>query len=507
MPTIETVIKNKGLLTASGFGELKDIGAFAGGYTMKNMGAVMPYLITPGPVGTGREIFVSPSGSGTAGTLAAPCSAATAFASGYAQPGDVIRLRGGTYNITSALTIMCSGTSEFPITIESYENELAVFDGSGGALGSQTLIGLWGDFVRIRNIETRNMPYHALRIYGNDNWIEKVYSHHNKLNGIMIAWTSISPPYGDHASRNTLFNCISEDNSDANLTGNGYADGGNADGITISNGTDNKIINCISRRNSDDGYDVWASTNTQISFCTADSNGINAGNGNGFKLGGISPSANTSIQRCVSWSNKRKGFDDNGNVNLTVRNCTSYSNVSSGFSANATTTCANNISADDYIITYNGTPLSEKNNSWQISTTRSSFISETPGNDGFLIPNYHDDSCSGFLSPFYLFSKVTTLGDPGGGRIRINNATMSAATELYIDNNDSGFRSISSYLAMFKTDGIIKIKSYSGAILIFKLSANAINGTGYYRMQGTVILALGIFRDDEYLSFEYQGAL
>lgn len=99
------------------------------------------------------------------------------------------------------------------------------------------------------------------------------------------------------------------------------ANGGNADGISITFGaTDNTIIDTHAYRNSDDGYDFWQSGTTFVYFGSAFDNGKipgrPAGDGNGFKLG--RGDATHHLYKAVARSNQLNGFDLNGNARPAV---------------------------------------------------------------------------------------------------------------------------------------------------------------------------------------------
>jgi parallel beta-helix repeat protein len=91
---------------------------------------------------TARDNFyASPTGSGSACTLAAPCALSQAL--GLAQPGDAVVLRGGVY-YQGLFSLPRSGLPGAPIMIKSYPNETAVMDGADPATFSWTH---WGGGV------------------------------------------------------------------------------------------------------------------------------------------------------------------------------------------------------------------------------------------------------------------------------------------------------------------------------------------------------------------------
>ncbi len=82
--------------------------------------------------------IVSPTGSGTACTLAAPCALGEGIS--RAQAGDEVVLRGGVY-YQGEIYLPRSGTVNAPIVIRGYEGETAVLDGGDPATFSWTAQG------------------------------------------------------------------------------------------------------------------------------------------------------------------------------------------------------------------------------------------------------------------------------------------------------------------------------------------------------------------------------
>jgi hypothetical protein len=274
--------------------------------------------------------FASPTGSGTQCTFANPCSLATAAQ--LAVAGDVVFLRGGVYTITSRVMFANVGTLSSPITFESYPGETAIFDGSALAAGAQGICPyVSGDWYVIRRVTVTGMPESAVRVKGNHNILDGLWVHHNRHTGIMVHDSAYATPYGSLASNNTIRNCTAEDNSDVGLTGGDYANGGNADGIAIQSGTGNLVEYCAAYRNSDDGIDVWRSTFSTVSSTIAAYNGLGDGDGNGFKMGGPSPSTNNIFDHNVAFRNTAYGFISNNSPVLSVSYNTSYLNGTFGF--------------------------------------------------------------------------------------------------------------------------------------------------------------------------------
>ncbi|KAM0629083.1 hypothetical protein ACHAQF_005950, partial [Verticillium nonalfalfae] len=74
-----------------------------------------------------RDIFVSPSGSGT-GTLTAPYGSIQA-AVNAAAAGDTVFLRAGTYAPSANIQVGKSGTRTAPISVRPYQSEKVIING------------------------------------------------------------------------------------------------------------------------------------------------------------------------------------------------------------------------------------------------------------------------------------------------------------------------------------------------------------------------------------------
>jgi hypothetical protein len=335
----------------------------------------LPLVATDPSRGT---VFASPTGSGTSCTLALPCDAWTAVARG--RPGDVVFFRGGVYPVTRNLSFAGRGEESRPIVFESYPGELAIFDGSGLARTTAIYVRVTGERNVIRRIEVRSMPMSGIWIGGRYNTLEGVRSHHNLTSGIQIFSPYESFPYGAYGSYNVLRSCVVHDNSGA-----GYAavsDGGDSDGISISSGEGNRVEHCLAYRNSDDGIDTWRSTNTYVGYSIAHDNGIAAGNGQGFKAGGASPSRGTVVEHSIAHHNRAAGFDYNSGIDVRFRYSTSYANAV-GVSTGTTTVVERCIaSADGRTLIGSGMVI---DSSWQRAGTVV-FESTDPSALDFLRP-------------------------------------------------------------------------------------------------------------------------
>jgi hypothetical protein len=83
------------------------------------------------------------------------------------------------------------------------------------------------------------------------------------------------------------------------------------------------------------------------------------------------------------------------------------------------------------------------------------------------------------------FSTTTTDADPGNGRFRLNNATQSAATQIYIDNQNNAGSDFSTFLlALFKKNNTLYIQQENDATRFhsYSIDADAVDAGGYVRV-------------------------
>jgi len=344
-----------------------------------------PEPVASSPLNSANK-YVSPTGSGFSCSFTAPCSIFTARA--QAAPGDFHFLRGGVYNIPTAGTSIdftASGTANARITWESYPGETAIWDGGALPEGTAKFIRVPGNYNTFRKIEIRNMPSQGFYMTGNNNIVEGMNIHDNKISGFHITDGGIP----GNGSFNIFQNNIVKDNSDVNTSG-----GGNADGVSLSSGADNQILHNWVEHNSDDGIDTWKTQRTIVKWNISSRNGIGTGNGMGYKCGGAPPNDTQLCEHNISFSNRTAGFDTNSGKNTTMRFNTSWNNANVGFiactgAANCTTLPPNNTVVTDNIAVANNAPFTGTgvftNNSWQRGGTLT-FMSTTPGDPNFLRP-------------------------------------------------------------------------------------------------------------------------
>lgn len=330
-----------------------------------------PRPVTPTPLAEGT-LFVAPGGTGTACTQASPCSLQEATA--RATPGDVVFLRGGTYMIDRNVIFEGRGTDAPPPVFESYPGETAVLDGSSFAPGEWVHVRALGDPVVIRRLEIRNMPQEGIGVLSSGHLLEGLHVHHNRMSGIHVHQSYETPLSND----NLITDCIVHDNSGAGLGGD-YANGGNSDGISVSSGLRNRVENCLVYANSDDGIDTWRGQESYVGYSIVHSHGVADGDGNGIKAGGFSPSRDTLVEHCLSYSNRSNGIDYNTGADVVFLHNTSWDN-GRGFVLGDDTTARRNIAADG-----RSGGGSQDDNSWQ-RDGEVMFVSTDPEAEGFLVP-------------------------------------------------------------------------------------------------------------------------
>lgn len=349
-----------------------------------------PYSYTP-TVPIGIVKYVSPTGTGV-GTFDDPMSIADA--NDDALPGDHFWLLGGTYTIPlNGIRFYSGGTSWAPgqyVTYESYPGEQAIFDGvANQAEEADVRVKLQDKFVCLRKVEVKNCSLQGIEMSSTDNKVEFCEIHDCWLSGITAAVSggTASWPYANGRNiirSNTIYNC-----SDVgHLTGS-YANGGNADAISISSGYGNIVEYNLCYNCSDDGIDVWRSTASLVRYNSVYGMGLGDGNGNGFKCGG-SPSGTTYstdhiFAYNISVGNKSSGFAGNNGVRTLLYHNTTALNPIGFDDFDSTTRLVGNIASES--TRYTGSTSGHSGNSWNISVgTTPTFISTNPSSSDYYKP-------------------------------------------------------------------------------------------------------------------------
>ncbi|RBQ79164.1 hypothetical protein VDGD_21182 [Verticillium dahliae] len=286
----------------------------------------------------GRDIFVSPSGSGT-GTLAAPYGSIQA-AVNAAAAGDTIFLRAGTYAPSANIQVGKSGTRTAPISVRPYQSEKVIINGENMPGTPKALDeslpnserGIFhiqnANYWAFYNLELINGPYGIYARDASHNYYEGLSTHDNYETGFQLEGAS---------SNNTVFKLDSYRNRDPRKNGE------SADGFACKSGSGegNVLRNARLWDNVDDGLDLFMfGSPVTLEEVYAWGNGYNRwgfspfeGDGNGFKLGITNnPPANHIVRNSIAFANFKKGFIDNGNPgSINFERNTAWNNGDTGF--------------------------------------------------------------------------------------------------------------------------------------------------------------------------------
>ena len=286
----------------------------------------------------GTNIYVSPDGKADGkGTQESPLDIYTAVK--YVKPGQKILLMGGTYHLSSTVKVERGidglGDKKIYMIADPDSKERPVLDFGGKCAG----MILAGDYWYFQGFDVTGSANgtKGIQVSGDYNTLDSIRTYKNGNTGIQISRYLGSDGNEDWPSYNTILNCTSYLNADR-----GYEDAdGFAAKLTIGEG--NVFDGCIAAYNADDGWDLFAKAQTgpigvvTIKNCIAFKNGyvldefgreVNAGNGNGFKMGGESITGAHVLMNSIAFANKAKGIDSNSGPNIRVYHSTSFNNES-----------------------------------------------------------------------------------------------------------------------------------------------------------------------------------
>lgn len=320
----------------------------------------------------GQNLYVAPNGKSTAtGTSDDPLDIYTAIK--YVQPGQTIILAGGRYSLYKTIKIETSvngkpageGEDKYKNYIKMIADpkakERPVFDFNEAVTG----MTLAGNYWYFKGFDvTRSMDgQKGIQLSGSNNVLDQVNAYMNGNTGVQVSGSG-NDTYKYWPQNNLVLNCTSFLNAD-----HGYED---ADGFAakLTIGSGNVFDGCIAAYNADDGWDLFAKLESgqigsvTIQNCVAYKNGYvllnkdnkldlegtekNAGNGNGFKMGGDGLPGGSihdadykedengnpifsghKLYNSVAFANKSKGFDSNSCSNNKIRNSVSFNNEGS----------------------------------------------------------------------------------------------------------------------------------------------------------------------------------
>jgi hypothetical protein len=376
---------------------------------------------------TDGDYYVAVGGSNSnPGTIDRPF-ASLQRAIDVAQPGDLVYVRGGVYNIanpaipSAGVNFSKSGTSDTNrIKYFAYPGERPVLDFSNLRIQPDPNytfgVLVTGSYLHLKGFEIRNVPMNTrsntgLRVGENAfrNIFELLDIHHIQGTGMFVHTTR-----GGHL----ILNSDAHDNYDPRSH---QGDGQNGDGFGVHYQTSGEVTvfrGCRAWWNSDDGWDFisqevpvivedsWAMGSGYINSGAARAPD---GNGAGFKIGSSKTGIRHVVRNNLAWGNRSQGFYANHSAggndwfnNTSYNNGVQYDMLASSWDANGNRT-------DGVILTGNkvhrmrnniGHPNSNRNmqgvdssfNTWNLGLTPSSSDFESLSNSGFMGPRNADGS-------------------------------------------------------------------------------------------------------------------
>lgn len=284
-----------------------------------------------------KYLYVAPTGSAAGdGSFIRPLSVQAAL--DLAAPGQTIVVKEGRYQLTTPLIIRkgMDGTQAQPIYMlaDPAAKTKPVFDFTGTNDG----ILLNADWWYIFGIGVTGAGGEGVSIAGNHNVLDQVDVFYNQATGIQISRSlKVDSTIDYWPSDNLVLNCTAYGNADP-----GYSD---ADGFgaKLTAGRNNVFDGCVAYHNADDGWDLYAKAEngpigkTIVKNCVAYANGYledgtNAGDGNGFKLGGESITAYHELHNSFAFNNKNCGVTTNSCPDVQVFDTTIYNNEKNNIS-------------------------------------------------------------------------------------------------------------------------------------------------------------------------------
>lgn len=294
---------------------------------------------TPAP--SGDELFVAPGGSANAsGSESDPTTLTSAI--DRIEPGGTIYMRGGTYRFSETVHIAPgnNGQSGNRTKLFAYPGETPVLNFSAQSEHSANRgLAIGGHWWHIRGIIVERAGDNGILLGGSNNIIERVTTRYNRDTGLQLSRYTAGAPRSEWPANNLIVSSVSHDNADSN--------GEDADGFApkLTVGEGNVLRYTVAYNNIDDGYDLFAKSDTgpigrvTIEHSLAYGNGSLSdgsvhpnGDRNGFKLGGSGIAVNHTIRNSIAFDNGKHGFTWNSNPGtMTVSNNLSIGNEERNF--------------------------------------------------------------------------------------------------------------------------------------------------------------------------------
>jgi hypothetical protein len=279
----------------------------------------------------------------TRGTLANPFLTIQ-YGINQLRVGDTLYIRGGTYSITTMLSVSGTydGTALNPICVFGYPTETVIIDGNGlyrqsGVWVQNAAYWIFKDLI-IKNVWQDGAGDDVKGwLISNSNYVYMINCTAYHIGGPGFATSDNGTGAG---GRYYFTNCDSYSNNDSDSDNPGNdADGWTIIGqmLTVYHPTAADTLtwprvyltNCRAWNNTDDGYDQTFGAYIEFDSCWAINNG-SSGDGNGIKGGlhipGLAPVRMIIIRNCVSLYNKQ-GFRINSSQSIRFPDISFYNNT------------------------------------------------------------------------------------------------------------------------------------------------------------------------------------
>ncbi|GIF19044.1 RNA polymerase sigma factor (sigma-70 family) [Actinoplanes tereljensis] len=252
-------------------------------------------------------IVVAPGGSDTGNGSVKRPYATVAKAVSVVQPGQTIALRGGTYRLSTELSIETSGTAAKRIVLTNYANERPVIDASG-VPADQWAITQSAAFWTVQGLEVTGARSHAYVCRAcHDVIFRRLSMHDNAASGLMLR---------DPGTTNNQ------------VLDSDFFDNRGGLGIQFGSGTGNLVRGNRAYGNGSSGFDLGGFTDP----VSLEYNWAYRNEANGFALAGSDVAAAHELRHNAAWDNGGPGFtDDGGTGALQLSNNTAWRNGGSGF--------------------------------------------------------------------------------------------------------------------------------------------------------------------------------
>ncbi len=425
--------------------------------------ASTPIYAAPSQIGGGAVL----GSAANEGTKESPLDLQTAL--NYCLPGQTVYLMEGTYEITSGnITIERGndGTKDnykyLKVDPDAKSRPVLDYMNKGGG------ITVWGSYWHLSGFDLTKTAFgkKGIQLGGKYNILENVNTYFNGDSGISVSGKS-TEGWDKWPAYNLILNCTSYMNKDqAEEDADGFA-------AKLYCADGNVFRGCIAYCNADDGWDLYAKTESgtigavTIENCLTFGNGFNIdgtptkGNGNGFKMGGESLPGKHKITNSVSFGNKLKGIDSNSCPDDIMIDCTSVYNGNYNYAFYSTKKTSFDVKncislmggKSDQIAGQKTNPIKNETNYFFVNiegNTSTSNTAETPvtidmsifkdwNNDvmayfGFVLDQENKAITQGDFT--YIIDKVTKTRRQDGtidtkGFLELKDSTMEAGANIY----------------------------------------------------------------------------